>query len=337
MQRELLKSVNLTAQDGNGHYAFQFLEDAPLGVGRLIPGSFSEIQVVTPNGGTPMVLKGLLPCVLGPLSLEERVPLAYELNTRTERFHELLRERGIRLPEPYVTEVTKHGWAVHSAPYLGEDYCFLIQNDPGLARELIRGVMRCIASFIAQNPPYEIGMDLRLTNFAGPQTETAYVDTFPPLFRDGDLVHVHIPQPETAGEVESHIRRKFDPRGSLRRLRFDLMAIDPELEGVFLSELQDVAAAGRYAEILNFFEGLPDHGITPRTTLLEVVRRAESMDPQDIDGFRDVGARWIPSGPQRRQVMERLFRIVRSPIIGDTMVVPPEDRIKAFISFLMEQ
>ncbi|MFC1662575.1 hypothetical protein ACFL04_00195 [Patescibacteria group bacterium] len=338
----VFSASNLEVARSNGRYDYSFLED--LGttedpfpdIPQRRTSNFSELVVVSRNH-EEVVLKSLLPNVLGPLDSESRKRFADELVGISEQFHNMLHQHNVALPVPMTLIVTKHGWTVLAMPYLGPDYDARIRLAHKNAPRLIRGILRSVSEVLQQPPPYRLGLDLRLTNFAGdPETQTCYVDTFPPLFSpDGIKYYVHLPNPESEDEIQAHIARKFDPRGSLRRFRFDLMAIDPCLEHVMMEELASAIPGALYREIGDYFRSLPDSGITPRTSATQVFAMIEKANPTDTDLFREIGARWIPTGDQRREALDAVWMALRTPGPGDPPhLATPAGRVKEFVRVL---
>lgn len=279
-----------------------------------IESRFAAIAGVRTSDGSVVVLKSILPDELLSLSTAERLERAVSFNTLTDQYHRVLLEYGVTLAHPYTMLTTEDGWSVHVTPFVGVDYEEQIRSDPSLAPFLLREIVRCVNGVLHQKPPFRVGLDLRLSNFAGyPDRTTCYFDTFPPLFWDGQMYHVFIPQPETEAEIREHIARKFDPCGSLRRMRFELLSIDPQMEAVLMEVLQNELSAEQYVEIATFFAGLPDRRITGSMSTEDLITAIRDTDPHDIDSLREIGARRVPMLPDRRELMERIFYVTRYP------------------------
>ncbi|MFC1662573.1 hypothetical protein ACFL04_00185 [Patescibacteria group bacterium] len=298
---------------------------------------FANIVAVEKEDGSNVVLKCLLPDEIGPLAEDDRRAKAEEFNRLVSQYHVILKSFGVKLPLPYRMVVTDAGWPIHEAPYRGENYEELVRQDIGLVPQLLECIVCCIIQVLHQPEPYRVGIDLRLSNFAGyPEDETCYVDSFPPLYLEGDTYHVFIPQPDSEEEIMDAVFRKFNPLGSIRRLRFDLLAFDPALEDILMELLESVLTPSLFSQVDRYFAGLNDRQIKETTPLDEVIRVIRQTDPNDIDALREIGARRVPQCEDRRKIMQRIFYCTRYPDpLGRRIATDPlmrHDRLIEIIS-----
>ncbi|OGY83313.1 MAG: hypothetical protein A2898_03420 [Candidatus Kerfeldbacteria bacterium RIFCSPLOWO2_01_FULL_48_11] len=321
-------------------HAFDFLGDV-LGT-QTVEGqqssNFTEIAIYRNGGEThPVIVKCLLPVEIAALEGKQRFSRAQELVNMMGEFHTLLQQHEVVLAEPHKLYVSENGWPIYEATHYGDDYRVRIIRSPANAQTMIREILRCSSGVLHQSHPLTVGMDLRLSNFAKSPDGPVYVDTFPPLYSPdgGTTYHVHIPIPPTQAEVDAHIARKFNPCGSLRRLRFDLLSIDPELERLLMSEIRVGLQPDLHRTVVDFFQSIDRGGITTDTSIGDVVRAIEQTPPSDVDTLREICARWIPMGPDRIIRMDQVFYLARNAGPGDPRTpADPAERIAKLIDLL---
>ena len=207
------------------------------------------------------------------------------VNDTSRYFRQRLRNLGVLLAEPYTFE-EREGRAIQSSPYVGRDLDEFFRN--GDARPSIVGKIISTISGVLAQTVREVGIDARLSNFClGPMAHVYYVDTFPPLVKfQGEFI-VHFPNPTSPEIVEQELKRKFDPLGILRRLRFSVLAQDMGIsEADIVVAVRNVMGTTFGEQVQQFFQTLPDNK-DPEVALTEL-----TLD--DPDAIRELALRFIP-------------------------------------------
>ena len=284
-----------------------------------------SVILCTQNGDGPTVIKMPVPWRLRDLDGNQRVQLAQWLNETTSTFLERLSARGVLLPRSYETELVD-GYSVHLISYEGEDNATIVQRHPRELPALLREMLKSIRPVLLSGEQ-AVGLDARLGNFSG----GIYIDVFPPLVQYQDSHLVHFPNPSDPEIVAQEVDRKFSPFGILRRLRFDLIALDPDLECIFFSALDYFEEPFRSA-MRDAFASLPDAKI-PSLTRFERAQLTEGIPANEVDTLREVAAKLIPlRGRERSAVLDEVFYTTSRSIT--TSFSEHDERISRFREIL---
>lgn len=221
------------------------------------------------------------------------------VNETSMYFRRKLHELGVPLAEPY-TCIETEGKAIQCSPYVGLDLEKVFQKGEATTATLEK--LLVAISGVLRQKVREVGIDARLSNFClGPGKEVYYVDTFPPLVKyEGEFI-VHFPNPTDEEVIEQELRRKFDPLGILRRLRFSILAQDAEItEQDILVATRSVMGDTFGTQAENLFKTFLDHKDT--TQALEEI----SLD--DPDAIRELALRFMPpKGDARKKYFSVVF------------------------------
>lgn len=220
------------------------------------------------------------------------------VNRTSMYFRERLRNLGVLLAEPYTFD-EREGRAIQTSPYVGLNLSEIFHVDA--THEVLEGIIVTISGVLAQKER-EVGIDARLSNFClGPDGRVYYVDTFPPLVKYCNEFIVHFPNPTNMEIVEQELKRKFDPLGILRRLRFSILS-----QGAGISEADILVAVNNVMgevfrdQISNFFRTLPDNK-DPGVALAELTLK-------DPDAIRELAMRFMPpKGEARDKFLSDIF------------------------------
>lgn len=239
------------------------------------------------------------------LSPDERQAGSVTMNQATAAFHERLTKLGVKLPNFYeIKEVS--GFPVHLSSDHGEDCAQIVRRSPGELARIIRWIIRNLNG-VFEHGNDQLGIDARLSNFALAQNdEVIYIDIFPPLIYYDDRYFVHFPNPTDPQEVQTEIERKFKPFGILRRLRFDLLAVNPTWSDIFFEALDEVNNPNLRQELKSRFRSLPDQ----RVGQMDRQQRADLLEGLpfgDVDAYREIAAQLIPMSEVRDPVMAQVF------------------------------
>lgn len=264
---------------------------------------YAQIVGVT-RGEEKLVVKIPVPWELGRICDDAREREGAFLNDAVEEYQRALADTGIPLPAVYETTLVD-GYPVHLISDTGEDCEMRVRREPALLPEILREVLAGIRG-ILWNGEERVGLDARLGNFGGSNGRVVYFDIFPPLIRFQGSHLVHYPNPDDPRAVRLEVTRKFMRFGILRRLRFDLMVIDPEWEAIFLESLA-MFGEPMASEVLQQFSTLHD----AQWQRLKHSQRSDFLrriQPMDVDTMREIAVRVIPlRGEERRRVMEEVF------------------------------
>lgn len=226
---------------------------------------------------------------------------AHWVNETSRYFREKLRRLGVLLAEPYTFEEVD-GKAIQYSPYVGQDLEEILTRGLSVASVLEKLV--ATMSGVLSQTEREVGIDARVSNFClGPDGRVFYVDTFPPLVKyDGNFI-VHFPNPVNPVIVEQELRRKFDPLGVMRRLRFSILEQDSGIsEELILDAVDKVMGTAFGFQVREMFYNLPDH------KNLEVALGEITLE--DPDGIREVALRVMPpSGEARVHFLTEIFNL----------------------------
>ncbi len=253
----------------------------------------------------PMVVKMPGWRTLEVLSPDERLAGANTMNRATTAFHTRLMDLGVTLPNFYqMSEV--NGFPVHLSSDHGEDCAQIVRRDQGQLQGILEKIVRNLNG-VFERGNAQIGIDARLSNFALSQDgEIIYIDIFPPLIYFEGQYFVHFPNPTVLEEVSIEIDRKFKPLGILRRLRFDLLAVNPAWHECFFQTLDMVENIHLRANLKVRFQNLPDQ-LVGQMSRQERHDLLKSLPFGDVDSCREIAAQLIPMGELRDPVMNQVF------------------------------
>lgn len=239
------------------------------------------------------------------LSEVDRQAGSATMNQATAEFHSRLAALGVRLPDFYqIQEI--FSFPVHLSSDHGEDCAAVVRRTHEELASITRKIVRSLNG-VFEHGQNKVGVDARLSNFALAQDgEIIYIDIFPPLVYHDDQYFVHFPNPTDQEEVDTEIERKFKPFGILRRLRFDLLAINPNWSGIFFEALDEVDSLILRQELKDRFQSLPDQ----RVRQMDKQQRIDLLNGLpfgDVDTYREIAAQLIPVSEVRGQVMAQVF------------------------------
>ncbi|MCX6779777.1 MAG: hypothetical protein NT034_01200 [Candidatus Magasanikbacteria bacterium] len=243
--------------------------------------------------------------ILEALTPEERAANTVMMNRLTVELQTRLSELGLKLPDCYrVMEI--NGFPVHQSSDHGEDCEQIVRRSPAELTNILHQII-CGLNGVFERGEGKVGVEARLSNFAlSKEGKVVYIDLFPPLiYYDGHYV-VHFPNPTTKAEIEIEIERKFRPFGILRRMRCDLLAINPAWDEPFFQALNEVKNPILRDELKERFRNLPDQcvGHLSASRLEGLIR---SLPSGDADTRREIAARVLPVNKVRDQTMHQVF------------------------------
>lgn len=239
------------------------------------------------------------------LSDQGRHAGAVTMNQATTAFHARLTELGVHLPNFYhMQEIA--GFPVHLSSDHGEDCAAIVRRDHEELASIVRKIVKNLNG-VFEHGQSNVGIDARLSNFALAQDgEIIYIDIFPPLVYHDDRYFVHFPNPTNPEEVATEIERKFKPFGILRRLRFDLLAVNPDWGDAFFQALDEVDNLALRQELKARFQSLPDQ-LVRQMDRQQRVELLEGLPFGDVDAYREIAAQLIPVSEVRGPVMTQVF------------------------------
>lgn len=221
------------------------------------------------------------------------------VNETSIYFRKQLRQLGVLLAEPY-TFTEKEGKAIQCSPYVGLDLDEVFTRGEATAKTLEELLSTMSGVLFQKNR--EVGIDARLSNFClGPDARVYYVDTFPPLVKyQGEFI-VHFPNPTDKEVQEQELRRKFDPLGIMRRLRFSILAQDVGIsEPDILKATRNVMGRSFGQEVKDSFHMLPDHK--------ETEQALSELTLDDPDAIRELALNFMPPrGSTRDKYFSTIF------------------------------
>lgn len=213
------------------------------------------------------------------------------VNETSKYFRKKLAELDVRLAEPY-TFVEREGRAIQLSPYIGPNLIDVFRKSRDSFPILVK-LLATMRGVLAQKTR-EVGIDARLSNFClGPDGKVYYVDTFPPLVKYEGIFIVHFPNPTEPTRVEEELRRKFDPMGILRRLRFDMLAQDAGITETMLVEAVRCAMSEEFSSnVEHFFKALPSNN--------DYEKALAELTLDDPDAIRELALRFMPQHREAR-------------------------------------
>ncbi len=223
------------------------------------------------------------------------------VNDVSKYFRAKLQDLGVPLAEPYIC-FEQDGHAIQISPYVGSDLERIFSEGQGNYR-VLEDLIEAMQGVMLQEPP-EVGLDARLSNFCLDKGGAIfYIDTFPPLVKFEDEILVHFPNPKDEVILKQEFFRKFQPKGILRRLRFNLLEQETKFgEKELLAAIRAVMGDNFYFSIADFFANLPDK--LPSEEALEII----TLD--DPDGIREVAIKFMPpKGDDRSEFIREIFNL----------------------------
>lgn len=214
------------------------------------------------------------------------------LNQATESFRAGLAHCGVQLSARYRFFVIEGQIAVQVSSYEGPDLEEILRQEPQRVETELAAVIRSIHGVLVQTEP-RVGLDPQLANFAA---GGRYIDIFPPLvrFRGGYLVHY--PNPTDPEQVRREIERKFNPTGILRKLRFFLMAVNPNWDIAFERAVEPILLDRRLKVTHEILHALPDRELRDVSSGVIVAAIEQHCQPGlDVETMREIAARVTPA------------------------------------------
>lgn len=232
-------------------------------------------------------------------------------------FRSELQRLGVSLAEPY-TFSEENGKAIQTSPYAGFDLENIIQKGE-ITDAMLENLILAIKGVLLQKD-LQAGIDARLSNFClGEDGIVRYVDTFPPLVEYQGEYIVHFPNPTDPKIIQQELKRKFDPLGIIRRLRFSILEQDMGIsDSQILFAIQKVMGQ-EFADKVNvFFQTFPDH--------MEISDAFTQLSLDDPDGIRELAIKLMPSkGKERNEFLKEIFEL--SSHFGPLAGLTKEERL----------
>lgn len=229
---------------------------------------------------------------------------AYWVNKTSAYFRQELRNHGVLLAEPY-TFAEKEGKAIQCSPYVGLNLDEVFHREKKVKiHHILEGLISTISGVLLQpDCGRRVGIDARLSNFClGPDGRNVYyVDTFPPLVEYKGKYIVHFPNPTDPKLIEQELKRKFDPLGIMRRLRFSILAQDTGIHEVdVLMAVEEIMGGAFERQVRDFFQTLPDNK--------EEKQALNELSLSDPDAIRELALRFMPPrGEARDKYFSEVF------------------------------
>ncbi len=259
----------------------------------------------------------------------ERSQAVEHINGVTEFFRDELARHDVPLPSVYGI-YSVNVCPVHLVSDEGEDCMSFVQRCPERVRSVLPAIVGAISKLLVEGQRC-VGIDARLSNFATRDGDlVVYIDIFPPLVLHEGKYWVHYPNPSDAAIVAAEVERKFTPLGVLRRLRFDLMAVDPDWEAPFAHSLDRLPDSLR-CFVRSALESLPDS----RVLSLDARQRLALLEgTTDVDTLRELAIRLIPypAGAIRQRIMEAVFDNTSQAAAADAKT--REERLQKFLELM---
>lgn len=257
------------------------------------------------EAGGPWVVKMPGWRILEVLSPDKRLASAVAMNRATAAFREQLTKLGVTLPNFYHMQEV-NGFPVHLSSDHGEDCAQMVRRDNSQLKTILTKIVSSLGGVFERGHD-QIGIDARLSNYAlSPDGQIVYIDIFPPLVYFEGQYFVHFPNPTTPEEVIVEINRKFKPFGILRRLRFELLSVNPTWHDSFFQALDAVDDFGLRADLQQRFQNLPDQRVG-QMSKRERLDLLWNLSFGDVDSYREIAAQVIPLDQVREQVMVQMF------------------------------
>jgi len=221
------------------------------------------------------------------------------VNETSMYFRKRLREIGVPMAEPY-TFVERDDKAIQCSPYVGPDLDTVFSQGEATA-ETLQKIFSAMRGILSQTER-EVGIDARLSNFClSSESKLYYVDTFPPLVKyEGEFI-VHFPNPTDPKIVEQELKRKFDPLGIIRRMRYSILAQDVGInEQHILVAIRKIMGKSFGRRVHEFFQTLPDNK--------DVSVALSELSLEDPDSIRELALRFMPTkGKDRADYFSKVF------------------------------
>jgi len=257
------------------------------------------------EAGGPWVVKMPGWRILEVLSPDQRLASAVTMNRATVAFREQLTNLGVALPNLYHMQEV-NGFPVHLSSDHGEDCAQIVRRDRAQLSSILTKIVSSLNG-VFERGNCQIGIDARLSNYAlSPDGQIVYIDIFPPLVNFEGRYFVHFPNPTTPEEVGVEINRKFKPFGILRRLRFELLSVNPTWHGSFFLALDAVDNFHLREDLKQGFQNLPDQRVG-QMSKQERLDLLNGLPFGDVDSYREIAAQVIPLDQVREQIMVQMF------------------------------
>lgn len=262
----------------------------------------SDIISVTVTDGGRLVAKLPGRRLFSSYTIGQARRAAEQLNRSVAAFRIELAKLQVPMQQGYKMMISRKGFPVHIMPDQGEDCAQFLSKRPTQVNNILKQLLRSLESILRYGGR-TVGLDARLSNFALSSTgEPMLIDTFPPLLRYHDEYLVHFPNPATQAEIDLEVQRKFGAFSILRRLWFELLAIDPTWDLIFMYMLRNLHSSvstdviGRFSLLHKDFFSSKD----PRQLLL-------GLPPSDVETRREIAFRLLPVGPERAELVGQVI------------------------------
>ncbi len=224
------------------------------------------------------------------------------VNDVSAYFRNELRALKVPLAEPYLLS-EEEGKAIQTSPYAGPDLEKFFQSHSVIVNiNLLEKLFKAIQGVLTQKIP-NVGIDARLSNFCLSEVDgsVCYVDTFPPLVKYENNYIVHFPNPTDPHIVEQEFKRKFEPLGILRRLRFSILEQDIGIsEKNIIDAIKNVMGEEFAGTVEDFFNTFLDK--------LEIDEAIDKLMIEDPDGIRELALKCMPpKGDVRQKFLSEIF------------------------------
>lgn len=218
------------------------------------------------------------------------------VNAASASFRAKLANLGVRLSKEYRFHIVDNH-AVQVSSHEGENLEDILMNNRELIHTQLPAVAKSVAGVIRNGQSRGLGLDPKLSNFGN---DGVYVDTFPPLLRFRGQWLVHYPNPSDEQTIQRELQRKFKPFAVLRKLRFFLIAVNPEWDSFFKEAVWPLLT-GELASIKTFLESLPDRGVKSIGTQGRFQLLNEYFQVgKDIETMREITAQIVPMDWEHR-------------------------------------
>lgn len=281
-----------------------------------IDSRYACVTCISTENNVCVVEKKILP------NLEGGFDIGF-INKTSMYFREKLLDLGVPLAEPYLC-FEKDGYSIQESPYVGPDLEQIFKRG-NAKNDLLDGLIRSIHGVLFQDEP-TVGIDARLSNFClGSNGVIYYVDTFPPLVKYGSEFLVHFPNPTDPDILSQELKRKFDPMGILRRLRFSILEQDVGFtEEDILKSIKLVLGIEFYEKARDFFNTFPDH--------MKIEDALKQISLSDPDGIRELALNLKPKkGTGQTDFFRQIFDLSSNFCPGNLSKKERMSRIKKLL------
>lgn len=296
--------------------------------------SYADVRCyVDPRSGDdePVVVKRIN---VGRMTVDIRAA-AELINSSVQHFRNGLAQCNVPIINPYECTVDGDD-VVHISGYGGKTVRNLMTGASTQdRRRYLSMVVDAMTGVLGQGDSPKIGIDARLSNFCHGREGVTYVDVFPALCVYDGTYMVHWPNPTDPAIVAKERRRKFDPYGIIRRLRFDVLEAGDSDEEDIRVAISDVMGTDEGGKMLGFLERLPDRAFAEAASSRkhEII---EALGPDDTDFAREIAIRLVPRDEHRMGRLKQLY-VDTSSFAGHHGVDPSagfrraKDQLHAFV------